>query len=70
MSLEEDLTVLIDYGKYQELSQNQRFQRQLNPSNKTQSSARFPSLFPFSSSHSQAQDKVRDHKNDCADKGI
>lgn len=64
MSLEEDLTVLIDYGKYQERTQSRRIQRQTNQSNKTNSSSvRYPS--------SQAQDKVRDHnKNDCDEKGI
>lgn len=69
MTLEEDLTVLIDYEKYQERTQNRRFQRQINSSNKTnQSSARYPSL--YQSSNSQAQDKIRDHRYDCDDKGI
>lgn len=71
MSLEEDLTVLIDYEKYEERSHNRRFQRQLNSSNKTnQSSSRYPTLYPHSSSQVQNQDKVRDHRYDCEDKGI
>lgn len=85
MSLEDDLTVLIDYEKYRERAQR-RFSRQLNLVNRTSQltsqlgnqfaqifNNRFPVPFTYSSNfptYLNTQMPSRDHYEDCGDRGI
>lgn len=77
MSLEEDLTVLIDYKKYQEHVYPRRVQRQVTIANNSSSSiplVPFPLPFPYSQSNSRPTQFQRDYQrhdsNDCKDRGI
>lgn len=85
MSLEDDLTVLIDYEKYRERAQR-RFSRQLNLVNRTSQltsqlgnqfaqifNNRFPVPFTYPSNfptYLNTQMPSRDHYEDCTDRGI
>lgn len=79
MSLEEDLTVLIDYEKYQEHVYPRRVQRQVTIANDSSPSiplvpVPFPLPFPYSQLNSRPMQFQRDYQrhdsNDCKDRGI
>lgn len=65
---EDDLTILIDYVKYQKLTKSHRTQRQYHPFLRQFDPTRvfrLPSIFPTP----PTQHPQRDRHNDCDDKG-
>lgn len=67
---EDELTILIDYVKYQEQTKSQRTQRQYHPFLRQFDPSRvfrLPSIFPTPSP--PTQHPQRDRHSDCDDKG-
>lgn len=74
--MEDDLTVLIDYEKYQDNVRSQRVQRQVLLKNDTETSIpslpAYPLPFPYAQSNSRPTQFQRDYQrhDDCDDRGI